>query len=563
MNDNAVTELGLYVAVLALASPLLGFYCARVFSGLRTAGSRLLEPLERLAYRLCGIDPAREMRWTEYTGALLAFNALGLLVVLVLQLFQMYLPLNPQHLPNVPWHLAFNTAVSFMTNTNWQSYAGESTLSYLTQMVGLGVQNFASAATGIAVLVALTRGLRCTMTATIGNFWVDLTRATVYVLLPLALVLAVVLVGQGVVQSLAPARTATTLAGQTQMLPLGPAASQVAIKQLGSNGGGYFGANSAHPFENPTPLTNFLEALSILLIPSALVFTFGMLVKARRHALIVWVAMSGLFLVGLGVALWAESSANPALQGLGFWEGKETRIGLANSVLWSTATTAASSGSVNAMHASLSPLAALVALVNMVMGEVVFGGVGAGMYGMVMFVIITVFIAGLMVGRTPEYLGKKIEAFEVRMALIAVLAPTVLILICTAWALSVPGGRAAILNPGPHGLMEVLYAFTSAANNNGSAFAGLATNTAYYNVLLAACMLVGRFAVIIPVLAVAGSLARKKSIPPSPGTFPTDRPLFGVLLVSVILIVSALSFFPVLCLGSVVEYLLMQGGRVF
>ncbi|MGQ0600497.1 MAG: potassium-transporting ATPase subunit KdpA [Anaerolineales bacterium] len=552
MTNLDFAQIGLYLVLLVVVTPLLGRYMARVFAG----EINFLCAVEALLYRAAGVNAEAEMRWTTYTAALMAFNVLGFLVLLILQLAQNSLPLNPAQLPNVGWALAFNTAVSFTTNTNWQSYAGETTLSYLTQMLGLAVQNFASAATGVAVILALTRGLAHKSAGTLGNFWADLVRSTLYVLLPLSLVLALILVAQGVVQTFASYATATTLSGAEQTIPLGPAASQIAIKQLGTNGGGFFNANSAHPLENPTPLTNFLQVWAILLIPAALTYTYGLMVGSTRQGWALFAAMMILFVAGLVVSLTAEYSG-------GTFEGKETRLGIANSVLWSVATTAASNGSVNAMHASLSPLAGMVAMVNMQLGEVIFGGVGAGLYGMLMFVILTVFIAGLMVGRTPEYLGKKVEAWEVKLAMVAVLAPSACILLFSPLAAVTEVGQASLLNRGPHGLSEILYAFSSAANNNGSAFAGLNANTDFYNVLLGVVMLIGRFAVILPALAIAGSMAGKKITPPSAGTFPTHTTLFVVLLVSVVLIIGALTFFPALSLGPIVEHFLMLSGRGF
>jgi K+-transporting ATPase ATPase A chain len=473
------------------------------------------------------------------------------------------LPLNPQHLPNVPFSLAFNTAVSFMTNTNWQAYSGEATMSYFTQMAGLAVHNFVSAATGIAVAVALVRGLVRKGTNSIGNFWADLTRSTLYVLLPLSIVIAVVLSQQGVVQTFDSYPTATTVEGASQQIPLGPIASQIAIKQLGTNGGGFLGQNSAHPFENPTPLTNFTEVFVIFWIGSALVYMFGLMAGDRRQGWAIWTAMFVLFLAGFATSWWAELQPNPAL-GLGAsLEGKEVRFGQFNSALFATVTTDASCGAVNMMHDSLSPLGGLVPLINMMLGEVIFGGVGAGFYGMMMFVLLTVFIAGLMVGRTPEYLGKKIEAREVTWAVIAVLAPAVMTLCGSALTMMYPAALNSLNNGGPHGLSEVVYAFTSAAANNGSAFAGLNANTDWYNYMLALNMFVGRFAIIVPVLAIAGSLAQKKASPPSSGTFPTNGPVFTILLISIVLIVGALTFFPVLSLGPIVEHFLMLAGRTF
>jgi len=552
-------QIGLYLILLILCTPPLGAYMARVFQGQFT----VLKPLERGIYRLAGVDETAEMSWTGYAAAMLIFNGLGFVVLMLLQLTQRWLPLNPQDLPNVGWDSAFNTAVSFMTNTNWQGYAGETTMSYATQMLGLAVQNFVSAATGMAVLLALVRGLTRASQTTIGNFWVDVVRSILYVLLPLSIILAVGLVSQGVVQTFAPYVNATTLAGQTQTIPLGPAASQIAIKQLGTNGGGFFNANSAHPFENPTPVSNFLQVFSILMISAALTYTFGQMVGSARQGWVIFAAMFILFCVGLLIAWWAESSFNPVMGLAGSMEGKEVRLGLANSVLWAAATTSASNGSVNAMLSSLSPLAGLVALWNIMLGEVIFGGVGAGLYGMLLFVILTVFIAGLMVGRTPEYLGKKIEAREVKMAMFGILIPSAVMLFFSAITVVVPAGLSSLSHAGPHGLSEILYAFASAAGNNGSAFAGLNANTLFYNLMLGVAMLVGRFSVIIPVLVIAGSMAGKKITPPSTGTFPTDTPLFAGLLVAVVLIVGALTFFPVLSLGPIVEHLLMQAGRIF
>jgi K+-transporting ATPase ATPase A chain len=478
-------------------------------------------------------------------------------------LYQSALPLNPQRLPNVPFWLAFNTAVSFMTNTNWQAYSGESIMSYFTQMLGLGVQNFLSAATGMGVLLALARGLKRQDSETVGNFWVDVTRTILYVLLPLSVVLAVVLIGQGVVQSFAAYIPVKTVEGGSQIIPLGPAASQIAVKQLGTNGGGFFGVNSAHPFENPTPFSNFLEMLAILLIPAASTYMFGLMVGARRHGLCLLVAMLAILLTGLGAAGWSETRVNPMTGNPHWLEGKETRFGVMNSVLWGCVTTAASNGSVNAMHDSMSPLAGLVPMLNMMLGEVVFGGVGAGLYGMVLFVILTVFLAGLMVGRTPEYLGKKIEAREMIWAIIGILLPSAMILAGSALACLSTSARASVANAGPHGLSEIVYAFTSASQNNGSAFAGLNANTVFYNLALASAMLIGRFGVIIPVLAIGGRLARKKAAPPGLGTFPTNGISFIIVLIGVILIVGALTFVPMLFLGPIVEHGLMLRGVTF
>jgi K+-transporting ATPase ATPase A chain len=518
------------------------------------------------------------MNWKHYLFALLWFNLVGFLCVYLVLVTQAWLPLNPANVSNLSWHLALNTATSFVTNTNWQSYSGEQVMSYWSQMVALGVQNFLSAATGLGVLVALMKGLTSRAqhhepssvgsivpaeSCSLGNFWVDLTRSVVYILLPLSVVFALILVSQGVVQTLHSYTEATTLEGIKQLIPLGPAASQIAIKQLGTNGGGFFGVNSTHPFENPTLFSNLLEMIALLLIPSALTYTYGLFIGSKKQGWVLFGTMLILLCVGIGVSLYAEQSVNPALQIAGSMEGKETRLGVVNSVVWSTSTTAASNGSVNAMHDSLSPLSGLVAMGNIMLGEVIFGGVGSGLYGMIAFVILTVFIAGLMVGRTPEYLGKKVESFEVRMALVAVLVPAVCILLFTSIALSHPAGVSALHNKGPHGLSEILYAFTSACGNNGSAFAGLNTNTPFYNLCLSVCMWMGRFGVIVPIMAIAGSMAAKKVTPSSSGTFHTDNGMFLLLLIGVILIVGGLTFFPALSLGPLLEHLLMQLGRVF
>ena len=567
MQTHDYFQLALYFGLLIVATPLLGGLMAKIFMGEQTWLSPVFAPVERLIYKVSGIDSAEEMSWKKYAAALLAFNLFGFLAVFGLMLTQATFPqgslLNPQGINSTSVYLAFNTAVSFMTNTNWQAYSGEAALSYATQMLGLGVQNFVSAATGIAVIVALARGIARKQAASLGNFWVDLTRSTLYVLLPLSLILAVVLISQGVVQTLSAYIPATTLEGREQLIPLGPAASQIAIKQLGTNGGGFFGVNSAHPFENPTPFSNFLQVFAILLIPAALTITYGKIVGSAKQGWTLFAAMLTVLVVVLGVSLWSETAYNPVLQTASPMEGKEQRFGVANSILWGMTTTVASNGSVNAMHDSFSPLAGGLAMLNMMLGEVIFGGVGAGMYGMLMFVILTVFIAGLMVGRTPEYLGKKIEAFEVQMAMVAILAPSVVILIGTMIAVLIPQGLNSLNNQGPHGFTEILYAFTSAAGNNGSAFAGLTVDTPFYNIALGLGMLIGRFGVILPALAIAGSLVAKKYTPPSLGTFPTDTPLFVMLLIAVIFIVGALTFFPALALGPIVEHLLMNAGRTF
>jgi K+-transporting ATPase ATPase A chain len=568
----------LYLVVLLAFVRPLGAFMARVYSGDRTFLHPVLGPVERLFYRAAGADPDAEMSWKTYALALLAFNLLGLLVVYALQRLQGIPALNPQHLGAVAPDSAFNTAASFVTNTNWQGYAGETTMSYLTQMLGLTVQNFVSAATGMAVLVATARGFARHSARTLGNFWVDLTRSTLYILLPLALVLALALVSQGVVQTFSPYQTVTLAQPTTdangqqvaqQLLAVGPAASQIAIKQLGTNGGGFFNANSAHPFENPTPLSNLLELLAILLIPAALCYTFGTMVGDARQGWAILAAMTILLVLILSLTVWAEQHGNPAfstlgvdqtpsgLQSGGNMEGKEVRFGIASSALWATATTAASNGSVNAMHDSLTPLGGLAAMWLMQLGEVVFGGAGSGLYGMLAFIIVAVFIAGLMVGRTPEYLGKKIETYEMKMAALVILIPPILVLVGTALAVTLPAGRAGIFNPGPHGFSEVLYAFSSAGNNNGSAFAGLGASSPFYNMTLGLVMLAARYWLIIPMLAIAGAVAAKKRVPASAGTLPTHTPLFVGWLIAVVIIVSALSFVPALALGPLAEQLVL------
>jgi K+-transporting ATPase ATPase A chain len=584
MTVNGWLQIGLYLLVLlALVKPL-GWYMARVYEGKPIGLDRVLGPLERFFYRLCGVKPGEEMGWKTYAVAMLLFNLFGLLAVYGLQRLQYVLPLlNPQKFPAPSPDLSFNTAVSFATNTNWQNYGGEYTLSYLTQMLGLTVQNFVSAASGMAVLVALIRGLARRSAQTIGNFWVDLTRSTLYILLPLSLVWAIVLVSQGVIQNLHPYETATLRVPvkdsdgnevKAQILPMGPAASQIAIKQLGTNGGGFFNVNSAHPFENPTPLSNFLEMLAILLIPAALCYTFGRLVGDTRQGWAVLAAMLLIFIPLLLLCVRSEQGGNPRFAGLavdqaasdsqagGNMEGKETRFGVTSSALWATATTAASNGSVNAMHDSFTPLGGFVPMWLMQLGEVIFGGVGSGLYGMLVFAIIAVFIAGLMVGRTPEYLGKKIEAFEMKMASLVILIPPFVVLAGTAVAVLGPGleytDKGELKNPpnaGAHGFSEVLYAFSSCANNNGSAFAGLDANHPFYNLALGLAMFLGRFWLKIPVLAIAGALARKKWTPVSAGTMPTHTPLFVVMLISTVVIVGALTFIPALALGPFVEHL--------
>jgi len=575
MNAMSVLQLVLFLALLVLVTKPLGQYMARVFSGERTLLTPVLGPLERLIYRLCRIDPTREMRWTTYTAVMLLFNFCGLALLYGILRLQQFHPWNPQHFQGLRPDLAFNTAVSFTTNTNWQAYAGESTVSYFTQMVGLTVHNFVSAATGLALAIALIRGLTRRSAREIGNFWVDLTRGCLYVLLPLSILGALVLVSQGCIQNLSPYTPATTLEGARQVIAQGPVASQEIIKELGTNGGGFFNANSAHPFENPTPFTNLIEMLAILCIPAALTHTFGIYARNQRQGWALFAAMAVLFLGGFAVVYASEQAGNPILARLGVdqmasasqpggnMEGKEVRFGILNSALWATVTTDASCGAVNTMHDSLTPLAGGMVMLNIALGEIVFGGVGAGMLGILVFAVLSVFIAGLMVGRTPEYLGKKIEAKEMKMAMLAVLVLEASILCFSALAAASPAGLAARLNLGPHGLSEILYAATSATGNNGSAFAGINANTPFFNITLALAMLIGRFLFIIPVMAIAGSMVRKKTVPESSGTFPTTGWLFVVLLVGVILIVGALTFFPAYALGPIVEHLLMQAGRLF
>ncbi|MEG7364152.1 potassium-transporting ATPase subunit KdpA [Pseudomonas citronellolis] len=560
MNSHDVLLIAAFFALVLLPAPLLGRFYYKVMEGERTFLSPVLAPVERLVYRICGIDPRAEQDWKTYTLAMLAFNLVGLALLFAILVGQGALPLNPQHLPGLEWTLAFNTAVSFVTNTNWQAYSGEAALSYLSQMLGLTVQNFVSPAVGLAVLVVLARGIARKSTQHLGNFWVDLTRATLYGLLPLCLVLALLLVWQGVPQTFLDYVHATTLQGAEQSIPLGPAASQIAIKQLGTNGGGFFGVNSAHPFENPTAWANLFELASIILIPAALVFTFGHYVKDLRQSRAILGCMLLLFVVGLGVALWAEYQPNPALAHLPITqgaplEGKESRFGTTASVLWAVTTTAASNGSVNAMHDSLNPLSGLVAMFNMMLGEVVFGGVGAGLYGMLLFVLVAVFLAGLMIGRTPEYLGKKLEAREVRLLVATLLVMPIGVLVLGAIAASLPGPASAVSNPGAHGFSQLLYAYTSGTANNGSAFAGFGANTPFHNLMIALAMLIGRFGYIVPVLAIAGSLAAKKRVPVGPNSFPTHGLLFVGLLAATILLVGGLNFLPTLVLGPVADHL--------
>lgn len=560
---HGFTLFGVFIITLLLLAWSLGKYMAKVFSFERTMFDPVFCPLEKLMHRLSGIDAGAEMTWRQYASAVVIFNLAGMVFVYLIQTFQNLLPLNPEKLEGVaPWHLAFNTAVSFMTNTNWQAYGGESTMSYFTQMTALTVQNFLSAATGLAVAVAFIRGLIRRSTDRIGNYWADMVRSVIWVLLPLSIVFSLLLIQQGALQNLSSYASVQTLEGAGQTIAMGPVASQEAIKMLGVNGGGFFNANSAHPYENPTPLTNFLQMVSIFLIPTALVFAFGRMVQDRRQGYAVLAAMLILFALNVGAIFAAEMYGNPLLDGLGLdntavMEGKEVRFGIADSSLFAAITTAASCGAVNGMHDSFTPLGGLVLMLQMMLGEVVIGGVGAGFYGMMVFVILSVFIIGLMVGRTPEYLGKKIEAREMKMATLAVLIPAVTILVGSAIAAVTGAGTEAIANQGPHGLSEILYAFSSGTGNNGSAFAGLNANTPFYNLMLSAAMLIGRFGVIIPVLAIAGGLAEKKTVPPGPGTFPTHGMLFAFLLAGVVLIVGALTFMPALALGPIVEHLQM------
>ncbi|MFC5698622.1 potassium-transporting ATPase subunit KdpA [Pseudomonas sp. GCM10022186] len=561
-------DIGLILAFFVLVlvpAPFLGRFYYRVMEGQRTFLTPVFAPVEGFCYRISGVDIEHEQDWKGYCAALLAFNLAGLVLLFAILMLQGALPLNPQKLPGLEWSLAFNTAVSFVTNTNWQAYSGEATLSYFSQMVGLGVQNFVSAAVGLCVLVALARGISRRSTDRLGNFWVDLTRGTLYGLLPLCLLLALFLVWQGVPQTLTDYAHAVTLQGAEQSIPLGPAASQIAIKQLGTNGGGFFGVNSAHPFENPTAWSNLLEMASIILVPAALVFTFGHYVKDLRQSRALLACMLVLFIIGLGVTLYSEYQPNPALAALpieqsGSLEGKESRFGIAASALWAVTTTAASNGSVNAMHDSFSAIGGMIPMFNMMLGEVIFGGVGAGLYGMLLFVLIAVFLAGLMIGRTPEYLGKKLEAREVRLLVATLLVMPVGVLVFCGLAISLEGPAASITNPGAHGFSQALYAYTSGTANNGSAFAGLQANTPFHNVLIGLAMLLGRFGYILPVLAIAGSLAMKKRAPLGANSFPTHGPLFVTLLTLTILLVGGLTFLPALALGPIAEHLALAQG---
>jgi K+-transporting ATPase ATPase A chain len=562
-----------FFATIVVVTKPLGVYMFRVFEGERQPLPRVLGGFERFLYRLSGVDPKKEQNWKQYTFALLVFSLLGLVVTYLIQRAQAHLPFNPQHFGGVEHALAFNTAASFTTNTNWQAYSGESTMSYLTQMAGLAWHNFTSAAAGVCVALALGRGFARRPgpdgSKTLGNFWVDLIRGIVYVFLPLSIILALILVSQGAIQNLSPYLDVTTLEGGKQTIALGPVASQEAIKQLGTNGGGFFNANAAHPFENPTPFTNWLSLWMIFAVPSALTYTYGRMARDQRHGWAIWGAMAILFFAGVAVAYPAEAHGNPALSGLGVeqtmgnMEGKEARFGVAVSALYATVTTDASCGAVNSMHDSFTPIGGLVPLANIQLSEVVFGGTGAGLYGMLIYVVLTVFIAGLMVGRTPEYLGKKIESREMKLAMLYVLIFPLIVLGFSAWSAVKPYGVSSLNNNGPRGLMEILYAYSSGAGNNGSAYAGLNANTPWYNVTLGLDMLAGRFLMIVPALGIAGSMVGKKVVPPSSGTFPTNGSTFAVLLVSVVIIVGALTFFPALSLGNIVEHFAAVSGKVF
>jgi len=588
MTANGWLQIGFFLlAVLAITKPL-GIFMARVFNREKTFLDFALRPIERVIYRICGVKEEHEMRWTEYSIAMLLFSGVSMVLLYLIERIQYRIGLNPQKLANVDPALAWNTAASFTTNTNWQAYTPETTMSYLTQMAGLAYHNFASAATGIVLAIAAIRGIARREAKTIGNFWVDLTRCFLWVLGPACVVVSLALISQGAIQNLkryatvqlvepqsvqttgADGKTVTQMVTQ-QVIPMGPTASQEAIKEFGTNGGGFFYANSAHPFENPTPLSNFFQMFLIFAIPSGLTYTLGRMTGSRRHGWAVWAAMAALFLVGVSAAYWSEARGNPLLTGTdqhasamqagGNMEGKETRFGIANSALFATVTTDASCGAVNGMHDSFTPLGGMVPLLNIMLGEIVFGGVGSGLYGMIVFVILAVFIAGLMVGRTPEYLGKKIEAYDVKMAMLSVLVFSLTILVFAAISVVAKFGASSIANAGPHGLSEILYAYTSAAGNNGSAFAGLNANTLWYNATTGVAMLIGRFFMVIPILAIAGNLAGKKVAPESLGTFPVTGPLFTVLLISTILIVGALTFFPALSLGPILEHLLMLAGK--
>jgi K+-transporting ATPase ATPase A chain len=590
MTANGWFQIVFYLLVIFLLTKPVGIFMTRVFNREKTFLDPVLRPVERVVYRLTGVDEKHEMRWTEYAIAMLLFSGVSMALLYLIERTQKWLPFNPQKFPNVEPGLAFGTAASFTTNTNWQAYSGESTMSYLTQMAGLAYHNFASAAVGIVLAIVVIRGIARKETDKLGNFWVDTTRCLLWVLLPICVAGSLVFVSQGVVQNLKPYATVQLIEPQTvqvtgtdgkvttqtvtqQVIAQGPVASQEVIKEFGTNGGGFFGANSAHPFENPTPFSNFFQLVLIFAIPSGLTYTLGRMTGSQRHGWAVWAAMTFLFFVGVATAYWAEARGNPLLAGVnqnasamhsgGNMEGKEVRFGIANSALFATVTTDASCGAVNSQHDSFTPLGGMVPLINIMLGEVVFGGVGAGLYGIVVFVILAVFIAGLMVGRTPEYLGKKIESYDVKMAMLAILVLTFTILGFSAFAIVKPFGTSSISNPGPHGFSQVLYAYVSSTGNNGSAFGGLNVNTMWYNTSTAVAQLLGRFFMIIPVLAIAGSLAKKKTVPESAGTFPVTGALFACLLVSTILIVGALTFFPALSLGPILEHLLMSAGKAF
>lgn len=590
MTANGWFQIVCYLLAILIVTKPMGVFMSRVFNGEKTFLDPVLRPIEKLIYRLAGIDEKQEMRWTEYTIAMLLFSGVSMTLLYLIERTQKWLPLNPQKLPNVEPGLAFGTAASFTTNTNWQSYVPESTMSYFTQMAGLAYHNFASAAVGIVLAIVVIRGIARKETDKLGNFWVDTTRCLLWILLPVCFVASLVLVSQGVIQNFKPYTTVNLLEPQNvqvagvdgktstqrvtqQVIAQGPVASQEAIKEFGTNGGGFFNANSGHPFENPTPFSNFFELVLIFAIPSGLTYTLGRMTGSQRHGWAVWGAMAFLFLAGVTATYWAEARGNPLLTGTdqqasalqtgGNMEGKEVRFGIANSTLFATVTTDASCGAVNSMHDSYTPLGGMVPLINIMLGEVVFGGVGAGLYGIFVFVVLAVFIAGLMVGRTPEYLGKKIEAYDVKMAMLAVLVLTLTILGFSALAVTEPFGTAGITNLGPHGLSQILYAYVSSTGNNGSAFAGINANTMWYNTSTGVAQLLGRFFMIIPIMAIAGSLARKKTVPESAGTFPVTGPLFATLLVSTILIVGALTFFPALSLGPILEHLLMAAGKAF
>lgn len=566
MTSTDVLTLIIFLAAVAAGTFILGEYMFAVFSKKDSPPYNWLKlpfKLEEWFYKIMGINSKKEMNYKEYISAFLIFNLIGALLLLFILLAQGWLPFNPMKFAGVEFWLAFNTTISFLTNTNWQNYSGENTLSYFSQFAGLVVHNFLSAADGIAILLAFSRAFKKKPTHDLGNFWVDLTKSLIYVMLPLSIILSLFLLSQGVVQTFSPYITATTIEGSKQLIPLGPAASQIAIKQLGANGGGFFGANSAHPFENPTPFSNFLELFAIILIPAALPYTFGRLIDSKRQGLIIWGTMVILLLTGIGIGLWSEYQGNPALHSLPFLEGKETRLGITNSVLWGVTTTAIGNGSVNAMHSSFSPITGMVVILNLMLDETIFGACGTGLVFMLFYIILTVFITGLMVGRTPEFLGKKIEAKEIKLGIIAIMIPSAMTLIGSMLASTTQAGLSSIGNKGPHGLMEILYAFTSCSQNNGSAFAGLNGNTIFYNIALGLSMLIGRFPGIVLGLTIAGSLAQKKFTPPSSGTFPTDTLLFVAVLIGVLFIVGGLTYFPALSLGSIVEHIQMQKGILY